>query len=151
MLHYIFSTKTRNKSTKPRPRPTPKAETDTKTDLTTGFEGQQPNSTTQSSKNVTVQCRSFVRDFVLRSVHVTNPAYLAYCRDLTGAMVCIKPPEGTQAGGGSGSLLEQVRGGGGGRGWLSLCVARALCSKHGRELAGAILAVVTVCADEPER
>ena len=54
----------------------------------------------------TVYCCSFVRDYVLRSVHVTNPAYLSYCRDLIGAMVCIKPPHGAQAVGGS--LLEQV-------------------------------------------
>lgn len=52
------------------------------------------------------------REFVLRSVHITNPAYLEYCRGLLGAMVCVKPPHGAQAGGaggGGGGLLEQVR------------------------------------------
>lgn len=44
---------------------------------------------------------------MLRSVHITHPAYLEYCRGLLGAMVCIKPPQGAQVGGGG--LLEQVR------------------------------------------
>ncbi|CAN0405795.1 unnamed protein product, partial [Ectocarpus sp. 8 AP-2014] len=39
------------------------------------------------------------REFVLRSVHITHPAYLEYCRGLLGAMVCIKPPQGAQVGG----------------------------------------------------
>lgn len=45
---------------------------------------------------------------MLRSVHITHPAYLEYCRGLLGAMVCIKPPQGAQVGAGGG-LLEQVR------------------------------------------
>lgn len=47
---------------------------------------------------------------MLRSVHITHPAYLEYCRGLLGAMVCIKPPQGAQVGaGGGGGNLEQVR------------------------------------------
>ena len=54
-----------------------------------------------------LSCRC--RDFVLRSVHISHPVYLEYCRGLFGAMVCIKPPQGAHVGGGGGGgLLEQV-------------------------------------------
>lgn len=49
------------------------------------------------------------REFVLRSVHITHPSYLEYCRGLLGAMVCIKPPQGAQVGAGGGGPMEQVR------------------------------------------
>lgn len=45
---------------------------------------------------------------MLRSVHITHPAYREYCRGLLGAMVCIKPPQGAQVGAG-GRTMEQVR------------------------------------------